>query len=82
MQARDCPAGLVTGRTPRAVLDLADPRWLDAAAQVIARHMSRSRPVRGLLLTEIEQYILDKLGLVNRTHIATRARDGLRTEQP
>ena len=28
------------------------------------------------------QHILGKLGLANRTHIATRARDGLRTDQP
>lgn len=35
MQAQDGPAGLVTERPARAVLDRADPRWLDAARQVI-----------------------------------------------
>jgi hypothetical protein len=37
---------------------------------------------RGAQGQGIEQHVLDKLGLANRTHIATRARGGLRTEQP
>jgi DNA-binding NarL/FixJ family response regulator len=28
------------------------------------------------------QHILGKLGLANRTHVATWARDGLRTDRP
>ena len=52
MQAQDGPAGLVTDRPARAVLDRADPRWLDAARQVIDRYVPKSRPVRGLLLAD------------------------------
>jgi len=55
--ARQGPAGLVAERPARAVLDRADPRWLDAARRVIARYVSRSRPVRGLLLTEIQEQL-------------------------
>lgn len=62
MQAQDGPAGLVTERPARAVLDRADPRWLDAARQVIARHVPRSRPVRGLLLAEINEQLAQQHG--------------------
>jgi len=62
VQARDGPAGLVAERPARAVLDRADPRWLDAARQVITRHVTRSRPVRGLLLTEIEEQLAQQHG--------------------
>src|SRR5260370_41628161 len=61
-QAQDGPAGLVIERPARALLDRADLRWLDAARQVIARHVPRSRPVRGLLLAEIEQELLGQHG--------------------
>ena len=62
MQAEDGPAGLVAERPARAVLDRADPRWLDAARQVIARHVPRSRPVRGLLLAEISEQLAQQHG--------------------
>jgi transposase InsO family protein len=61
-QAQDGPAGLVAERPARAVLDRADPRWLDAARRVIARHVLRSRPVRGLLLAEIEDELAQQHG--------------------
>src|SRR5271165_136602 len=61
--AYDGPAGLVAERgSARAVLDRADLRWLDAARRVIARHVPRSRPVRGLLLTEIEEELAQQHG--------------------
>jgi transposase InsO family protein len=62
VQAQDGPAGLVAERPARAVLDRADPRWLDTARQVIARHVTKSRPVRGLLLTEIEEQLAQQHG--------------------
>ncbi len=52
----------MTERRARAVLDRADPRWLDAARQVIAGHVPRSRPVRGLLLAEIEERLAQQHG--------------------
>ena len=57
--AQDGPAGLVAERPARVVLDRADPRWLHTARQVIARHVPRSRPVRRLILAEIEQQLAD-----------------------
>ncbi|HEY3958653.1 MAG TPA: hypothetical protein VGM53_35265 [Streptosporangiaceae bacterium] len=62
MQAHDGPAGLVSEHLARDVLDRADPRWLDAARQVIARHVPKSRPVRGLLLAEIEEHLTGQHG--------------------
>jgi hypothetical protein len=50
MHAEDSPA---RERSARGIASRADPRWLDAAQQVIARHVTKSRPVRRLLLTEI-----------------------------
>jgi len=60
--AQDGPAGLVAEHPARAVLDRADPRWLDTARQVIARHVPRSRPVRRLILAEIEQQLAERHG--------------------
>jgi transposase len=62
MRAQDGPAGLIAERPARTVLDWADPRWLDAARQVIARHVPTSRPVRGLLLAEIEEQLAQQHG--------------------
>ncbi|WP_371618954.1 helix-turn-helix domain-containing protein [Streptomyces sp. NBC_00454] len=56
------PAGLVSRRQPRSVLDRADPRWLDMARSVIKRHEKSSRPVRGLVLTEIEERLAKEHG--------------------
>ena len=44
MQAQDGPAGLVTERSARLALDRADPRWLDAARQVITGHVPPQPP--------------------------------------
>jgi transposase InsO family protein len=60
--AQDGPAGLIAERPARAVLDRADSRWLDAARRVIARHIPRSRPVRGLLVAEIEEELAQQHG--------------------
>ena len=62
MQAQDGPAGLVTERSARLALDRADPCWLDAARQVITGHVPRSRPVRRLILAEIEQRLAEQHG--------------------
>jgi transposase InsO family protein len=63
-QAQDGPAGLAFERPARPALDRADPRWLDAARQVIARHVPKSRPVRRLILAEIEQRLAEQHGAV------------------
>ena len=62
LQAQDGPAGLVTERPAQAVLDRADPRWLAAARQVTERYVPKSRPVRCLLLTEIEEQLAAEHG--------------------
>jgi transposase-like protein len=61
-QAEDGPAGLVAERPVREVLDRVDPRWLDVARQVIAEHVGASRPVRSLILAEIEERLADTYG--------------------
>ncbi|GAA4617263.1 helix-turn-helix domain-containing protein [Actinoallomurus liliacearum] len=61
-QAEDGPVGLVAERLVREVLDRADPRWLDVARQVIAEHVNASRPVRSLILAEVEERLADKYG--------------------
>src|SRR5260370_570366 len=63
-QAQDGPAGLVIERPARALLDRADLRWLDAARQVIARHVPRGRPVLGPLLAATGQALRGELGVV------------------
>ncbi|PYC87507.1 integrase [Streptomyces tateyamensis] len=54
------PAGLVKERPTTDVLDRADPRWLDAAREAVARYVKASRPVRDLLLLEIEERLAEK----------------------
>ncbi|MET7726238.1 integrase [Streptomyces mirabilis] len=56
------PAGLVSKRRPKNVLDRADPRWLDMARSVIKGHEKSSRPVRGLVLMEIEERLAKEYG--------------------
>jgi transposase InsO family protein len=56
------PAGLVSKRQPKSVLDRADPRWLDMARSVIKGHEKSSRPVRGLVLMEIEERLAKEHG--------------------
>ncbi|MDX3246637.1 helix-turn-helix domain-containing protein [Streptomyces sp. ME18-1-4] len=52
---RGGPAGLVSKRQPKSVLDRVDPRWLEMARTVIGGLEKSSRPVRGLVLMEIEE---------------------------
>ncbi|MFE5958006.1 MULTISPECIES: integrase [Streptomyces] len=59
---RDGPAGLVSKRQATSVLDRADPRWLEMARTVIGSLEKSSRPVRGLVLVEIEERVAKKYG--------------------
>lgn len=52
---RSGPAGLVTERPVRRAVDRVDPRWAEAARAVLKRHEKSSRPVRNLVLLEIEE---------------------------
>jgi transposase InsO family protein len=56
------PAGLVGERIARGVLERVDPRWVDAARTVLAGHVTSSRPVRSLVLTEIEERLAQDHG--------------------
>jgi transposase InsO family protein len=55
-------AGLADKRRPGSVLDHADPRWMDMARSVLAGHVSSSRPVRSLILLEIEERLAGDYG--------------------
>ncbi len=52
---RSGPAGLVHERPRRSVLDRADSRWVEMARVVLRGHERSSRPVRNLVLIEIEE---------------------------
>jgi hypothetical protein len=56
------PAGLVTERPATSVLDRADHRWLDMARSVLKGHEKSSRPVRNLILLEIEERLVKEYG--------------------
>ncbi|MET8337817.1 hypothetical protein [Streptosporangium canum] len=56
------PAGLVSERRVRNVLNRADPRWVDTARTVLAGHVKSSRPVRNLILIEIEERLAEAYG--------------------
>jgi transposase InsO family protein len=56
------PAGLVSRRPARNVLDRADPRWLEAARSVLKGRVKSSRPVRNLVLVEIEERLAEAYG--------------------
>ena len=56
------PAGLADKRRPGSALDHADPRWTDMARSVLAGHVSSSRPVRSLVLLEIEERLARDYG--------------------
>ncbi|KAB1141159.1 transposase [Streptomyces luteolifulvus] len=56
------PAGLVSERRVRNVLDRADPRWVEMARSVLAGHVTSSRPVRKLVLLEIEERLAREHG--------------------
>ena len=57
------PAGLLGKREATGVLDRVDPRWLDMARSVLAGLVRSSRPVRALVLTEIEERLAKQYGL-------------------
>ncbi|WP_371749547.1 helix-turn-helix domain containing protein [Streptomyces sp. NBC_01283] len=56
------PAGLVHERPKPSVLNRADHRWLDMARAVLAEHKRASRPVRNLILIEIEERLTKEHG--------------------
>ncbi|MFF2505938.1 integrase [Streptomyces sp. NPDC058067] len=56
------PAGLVMNRPMRSVVQRADPRWVDMAEEVLKANVKASRPVRGLILIEIEERLVKKFG--------------------
>jgi transposase InsO family protein len=56
------PAGLVSKRAPKSVLERADPRWLDTARVVLKGLEKSSRPVRGMVLMEIEERLVKEHG--------------------
>ncbi|MGW2873529.1 integrase [Kitasatospora sp. NPDC001225] len=57
---RSGPAGLVTERPVRNVLDRVDPRWVEMAWSVLKGRVNSSRPVRNLVLMEIEERLAEK----------------------
>ncbi len=56
------PAGLIHERPKTNVLDRADPRWLEMTRTVLKRHEKASRPVRNLILMEIEERLVKEYG--------------------
>lgn len=56
------PAGLVDRRSAGSVLDRIDPRWLDAARSALAGRVKASRPVKRLVLLEIEERLEREFG--------------------
>ncbi|MFI0775304.1 hypothetical protein [Streptomyces sp. NPDC021212] len=56
------PAGLVVDRPVRTAVERADPCWVDMAESVLQAHVKASRPVRGLILTEIEERLVKEHG--------------------
>ncbi|MFF0740625.1 helix-turn-helix domain-containing protein [Streptomyces sp. NPDC004111] len=56
------PAGLVPDRPARSVVERADHRWVEMAEVVLKAHVKSSRPVRGLILTEIEERLAAQHG--------------------
>lgn len=59
---RSGPAGLVDRRSAGSVLDRVDPRWVDMARSVLAERVKSSRPVRSLVLLEIEERLAREFG--------------------
>lgn len=60
---KDGPAGLARRGGGTGVLDRVDPRWLDTARSVLARNVKGPRPVRALVLTEIEERLKREFGV-------------------
>lgn len=69
------PAGLVHERPKTSVLDRADSRWLEMARAVLKGHERSSRPVRNLVLMEIEERLGGSTG---RARSLFGTHDGLR----
>ncbi|MFI1486502.1 hypothetical protein [Streptomyces sp. NPDC020747] len=59
---RSGPAGLVRERPAPSVPDRADDRWLGMARSVLEEHEKSSRPVRNLILAEIEERLTKEDG--------------------
>ncbi|NEA59351.1 transposase family protein [Streptomyces sp. SID13666] len=59
---RSGPVGLVRERPKASVLDRADDRWLEIARSVLKGHERASRPVRNLILIEIEERLVREYG--------------------
>ena len=59
---KDGPAGLVRRGGGTGVLGRVDPRWLDMARSVLGRHVKGPRPVRALVLIEIEERLKREFG--------------------
>ncbi|MFD8115692.1 helix-turn-helix domain-containing protein [Streptomyces microflavus] len=59
---KEGPAGLVPDRAVRSVVERADHRWVEMAEEVLKGHVKASRPVRGLILTEIEERLAAQHG--------------------
>ncbi|MER6076402.1 integrase [Streptomyces sp. NPDC001817] len=59
---RSGPSGLVQTRRAMSVLDRADHRWLNMARLVLKGHEKSSRPVRNLVLLEIEERLVKEYG--------------------
>ncbi|SHN30813.1 Mu transposase C-terminal domain-containing protein [Streptomyces yunnanensis] len=59
---RSGPAGLVSEHPVRSALDRADPRWAEMARSVLKGHEKSSRPVRSLVLAEIEERLTKEYG--------------------
>ncbi|MGW0754014.1 integrase [Streptomyces sp. NPDC002587] len=56
------PAGLVNQRPARNVVDRVDPRWVEMARSVLEGRVKSSRPVRNLVLIEIEERLAKEYG--------------------
>ncbi|MET8076199.1 integrase [Streptomyces sp. NPDC005303] len=56
------PAGLVSRGRATHILDRVDPRWLDLARTVLKEREKESRPVKNLILIEIEERLTNKHG--------------------
>ncbi|MCX5205195.1 integrase [Streptomyces sp. NBC_00237] len=56
------PAGLVRDRLQKSVLDKVDPRWLEKTRSVLKGHEKSSRPVRSLILIEVEERLVKEYG--------------------
>ncbi|MEU0395711.1 hypothetical protein ABZ208_23590 [Streptomyces sp. NPDC006208] len=67
------PAGLVHERPPwRHVLDRVSHRWLETARSGLKGHEKPSRPVRNLVLIEIEESLANEFPPADASSIIAR----------